>query len=94
MPRSETSQLVSCLRDKAGRAPDLSWTRKMHEAADWLEEQSRIIGRPMVHDYGWARGDRGLNHMLQTIDANGYELVCVTHVTVDSYCVFFRRPAP
>ena len=94
MPRIETSQLVSWLRDKAGRAPDLSWTRMMHAAADRLEEQNHTIGRPMVHDYGWARGDSGLNHMLQTIDANGYELVCVTHVTVDSYRVFFRRPAP
>ena len=94
MPRIETSQLVSWLRDKAGRAPDLSWTRMMHAAADRLEEQSRIIGRPMVHDYGYARDYRELDHVLRSIDADGYELVCVTCPIENSYLVFFRRPAP
>lgn len=48
--------------------------------------------RQMVYDFGWARGEVGLLEMLESLDRNGYELVCVTHVTADSYRVFFRRP--
>lgn len=49
---------------------------------------------PWVYDFGWARGDGGLRVFLETLDRNGYELVCVTHVTADSYRIFYRRPKP
>ena len=45
----------------------------------------------MVYDFGWARGTAGLATMLESLDEHGFELVCVTHVTADSYRVFFRR---
>ena len=48
--------------------------------------------REMVYDFGWARGEVGLLEMLESLDRNGYELGCGTHVTADSYRVFFRRP--
>ena len=44
-----------------------------------------------VHDFGWAKGDRGLQQMLSSLDRNGFELVCVTHVYADCYKVFYRR---
>jgi hypothetical protein len=47
-----------------------------------------------VYDFGWARGDNGLRHFLETLNLNGYELVCLTHVTADGYRVFYRRPKP
>ena len=46
----------------------------------------------MVYDFGWARGDSGLRKMLESMDMNGYELICVTHVHADCYKIFFRRP--
>ena len=55
---------------------------------------AKIPERQMVHDFGWAKGDSGLRAMLDSLNRNGYELVCVTHVCADSYRVFFRRPAP
>ena len=48
----------------------------------------------MVYDFGWARGDSGLCVFLETLERNGWELVCVTHVTADSYRIFYRRPKP
>lgn len=94
MPRIETSQLVSWLRDKAGRAPDLSWLRMMSAAADRLEEYSMIVGCRKVHDYCWANDVVELADVLARLDDSGYELVCVTAGEPDRVMVFFRRPAP
>lgn len=46
-----------------------------------------------VHDFGWAKGDRGLREMLNSLDRMGFQLVCVTAVGPELYKVFFRRPA-
>lgn len=94
MPRIETSQLADWLRDKAGRAPELSWTRTMNACADRLEEYSMIVGCRKVHDYCWARGTGGLEAVLSRLDESGYELACVTPMDGDAFMVFFRRPAP
>ena len=94
MPRIETSQLVSWLRDKAGRAPDLSWLRMMSAAADRLEEYLMIAGCRKVHEYCWAEDPAQLAGLLARLDASGYELVCVTAMDDGRFIVFFRRPAP
>ena len=94
MPRIETSQLASWLRDKADRAPDLSWLRMMMAAADRLEEYSMISGCRKVHDYCWAEEALHLAELLARLDESGYELVCVTAVDDGRFVVFFRRPAP
>ena len=94
MPRFETSRLASWLRDKAGRAPEYSWYNVMNECADRLEEQQRIIGQHMVHDYCWARSRADLEEVLSSLDANEYELVSVSVMDNGSFMVFFRRPAP
>lgn len=94
MPRIETSQLASWLRDKAGRAPDLSWLRMMSAAADRLEEYSMISGCRKVHDYCWAEDTLHLAELLTRLDESCYELVCVTAVDDGRFMVFFRRPAP
>lgn len=94
MPKIETSQLVSWLRDKAGRAPDLSWTRMMSACADRLEGYAMTVGCRMVHDYCWAQDEADLAMILARLDDSGYELVCVTAVDDGRFMVFFRRPAP
>lgn len=94
MPRIETSQLVSWLRDKAVRAPELSWLRMMNECADRLEGYSMAVGCRKVHDYCWANDIAELADVLARLDDSGYELVCVTAVEPDRVMVFFRRPAP
>ena len=94
MPRIETSQLVSWLRDKAVRAPELSWLRMMNECADRLEEYSMIVGCRKVHDYCWAHDAMSLSDLLARLDESGYELVCVTAMDDGRFMVFFRRPAP
>lgn len=94
MPRIETSQFVSWLRDKAGRSPDLSWLRMMSAIADRLEEYSMIVGCCKVHDYCWAEDTLTLADVLARLDESGYELVCVTAIDDGRFMVFFRRPAP
>lgn len=94
MPRHETSQLVSWLRDKAVRAPDLSWLRIMNECADRLEGYLMVVGCRKVHDYCWADDVTGLAEVLPRLDDSGYELACVTAVDDGRFMVFFRRPAP
>lgn len=94
MPRIETSQLVSWLRDNAGRAPDLSWLRMMNSIADRLEEYLMIVGCHKVHDYCWAEDAIELAELLARLDDSGYELVCVTAMNDGRFMVFFRRPAP
>lgn len=94
MPRIETSQLVTWLRDKAGRAPELSWLRMMNAVADRLEEYSMIVGCRKVHDYCWAEDTLELAEVLARLDESGYELVCVTAMDDGRFMVFFRRPAP
>lgn len=94
MPRIDTIQLVSWLRDKAGRAPDLSWLRMMSAAADRLEEYSMATGCHKVHDYCWANDTTELADVLARLDASGYELVCVAAMDDCRFMVFFRRPAP
>ena len=94
MPRIETSQFVSWLRDKAGRSPDLSWLRMMSAIADRLEEYSMIVGCRKVHDYCWAEDAMSLSDLLARLDESGYELVCVTAMDDGRFLVFFRRPSP
>ena len=94
MLRIETNQLVSWLRDKAGRAPDLSWLRMMNSIADRLEEYSMIVGCRKVHDYCWAEDAIELAELLARLDDSGYELVCVTTMNDGRFMVFFRRPTP
>lgn len=78
MPRIETSQYVNWLRDKAGRAPELSWMRMMNAIADRLDEQARMISQRMVHDFCCAHGSEELKAVLKRIDESGFQLVCVT----------------
>ena len=40
---NDSRQLILWLREKAGRASDLSWGRMMSKAADRLEEQDKLI---------------------------------------------------
>lgn len=94
MSRTETSQLINWLRDKAGRAPEFSWLRKMNECADRLEDYLMIVGCRKVHDYCWADDAMALAGILSRLDDSGYELVCVTAMDDGHFMVFFRRPAP
>lgn len=94
MQRYETNRLVSWLRDKAVRAPELSWLRMMNECADRLEGYLMVVGCRKVHDYCWADDATGLADVLARLDDSGYELVCVTAMADGSFMVFFRRPAP
>lgn len=94
MPRIETSQLISWLRNKAGRAPELSWLRMMNECADRLEGYLMVVGCRMVHDYCWADDVTGLAEVLSRLDDSGYDLACVTAMDNGRFMVFFQRPAP
>ena len=89
----ETNLIVSWLRDKADRAPDLSWTRMMHAAAERLRELDRPGDQQYVVDFGWARGDGHLQALLESLSIRGFEVVCVTHIDSGCYRVFYRRPA-
>lgn len=93
MPRIETSQLASWLDDKADRAPELSWGRMMHAAADRLRELDRPGDQQYVVDFGWARGDGHLKALLESLSIRGFEVVCVTHIDSGCYRVFYRRPS-
>ena len=94
MPRIDTDQLVSWLRDKAARAPELSWMRMMNACADRLEEYAGMAGSLKVHDYCWARSKAELESLLSRLDDSGFELVSVSIMDGGSYMVFFWRPAP